>query len=241
MAHWSLVNMTTPQIGIRKDAFGNLFKITFTVKYNNNPLGLGQFVEMPRLEWKETITMLLKNTKEWWTVEFDQYARCSGSSTFLSCMNRYKDAYYYVRGGSNAAPDITKLISKNGTPIPKDTFPSGKDKGIAADIARDYLKRNGGILEFTIQDTTAILLPTADEHKERFLTFDCGIQGLGQRAIAYQHMIVDGSKPQSEWYRVCQLGQPPGYKITGLKKIEAPPGVVEWKPKPSNAITGDYL
>lgn len=242
MASWTLENISGAKISERKDEFGNYFEITFKLKYNNNPLGMGQFVEMPRLEWKETITMLEKNKKEWWTVEFDQYARCPGSPTFLACINRYKDAYYSVRNENLGAVGVTKLRSKNGTQIPKDTFPRGMEGGKAADIARDYLKRNGGILEFTVRDTPAIQRPTApDVHKERFLTFDCGIQGLGSRVIAYQHLIVDGSKPEGQWYRDCKTGQPPGYKITGLKKVSAPANVVVDKSKPTNVSTGDYL
>ncbi|GDX52930.1 hypothetical protein LBMAG27_19770 [Bacteroidota bacterium] len=242
MAHWSLENISTAKISNRPDEYGNYFEITFTLKYHNNPLGVGQFVEMPRLEWKETITMLEKNKKQWWTVEFDQYERNPASKTYNNCRYRYKQTYYCVMGGDISTPGITKLKSKNGTKIPTDTFPKGKENGEAANIVRDYLKRNGGILEFTIKDTPAILRPkTPDDHKERFLTFDCGIQGLGSRVIAYQHLIVDGSKPESAWYRDCKTGQPPGYKITGLTKVSAPADVVINKPAPTNAGVGDYL
>jgi hypothetical protein len=241
MAHWSLENISQPKISNRLDEFGNYFEITFTLKYHNNPLGMGQFVEMPRLEWKETITMLEKNKKTWWAVDFDQYERNPASKTYNNCRYRYKQAYYCVRQGL-ADPGITKLKSKNGTIIPKDTFPRGKDNGEAANIVRDYLKKNGGILEFTIRDTPAILKPKdVQDHKERFLTFDCGIKGLGTRVIAFQHLIVDGSKPESEWYRECKTGLPPGYKISGLTKVNAPHDVVIVKPAPNNPNSGDYL
>lgn len=242
MANWTIENITGPNISERKDEFGNYFGITFKLKYNNNPLGMGQFVEMPRLEWKETITLLEKNKQEWWTVEFDQYARCPGSPTFLSCVNRYKDAYYSVRTGNHGSLGVTKLWSKNGSVIPMDSFPRGLDGGKAADFARDYLKKNGGILEFTVRDTPAIQRPsTPDVHKERLLTFDCGLSGMGSRVIAYQHLIVDGSKPESQWYRDCKTGQPPGYKITGLKRVNAPANVVVVKARSTNVATGDYL
>jgi hypothetical protein len=242
MASWSLEKIIGPSISDRNDEFGNYFGITFVLKYNNNALGMGQFLEMPSLEWKETITVLEKNKKEWWTVEFDQYVRCPGSKTFLSCINRYKDAYYSVRTENLGQPLVTKLRNKNGGKISKDTFPRGLERGKAADCARDYLKKNGGILEFTIRDSPAIQRPASpDFHRERFLTFDCGIHGLGTRIIAYQHIIVDGSKPESEWYRECKLGQTPGYKISGLTRVSPPANVVEDKAKSTNTAEGDYL
>ena len=242
MAHWTLENISPPRITIRTDYFGNYFEITFTMKYHNNPLGMGQFVEMPRLEWKETIALLEKNKGTWWAVDFDQYERNPASKTYNNCRYRYKQAYYCVRGGDITTPGLTKLKTKNGTQIPADTFPRGKENGEAANIVRDYLKKNGGILEFTIRDTPAIKIPdNPQDHKERFLTFDCGIQGLGSRVLAHQHLIVDGSKPQSDWYRDCAIGLGPGYKITGLKKVMAPADVVENKPVASDAAIGDYL
>ena len=238
MASWTLVSISGPKISNRTDYYGNFFSITFTLKYSGNQMGLGAFVEMPRLEWKETITMLEKNKKEWWTVDFDQYARNPASCTLRTCFTRYLLAYDWVVQGNS----LVSLKDKNGGVIKKSTFKQGLTRGKAADCVRDYLKKNGGILEFTIMDSPAIVKPTdATVHKERILTFDCGIQGLGTRVVAFQHLIVDGNKPEADWHRECKTGLPPGYKISGLTKVAAPASVGENKALPNNAAEGNYL
>ena len=45
MAHWTLENISPAKISIRPEECGNYFEITFTLKYHNNPLGVGQFLE----------------------------------------------------------------------------------------------------------------------------------------------------------------------------------------------------
>jgi hypothetical protein len=243
MGQWTLLS-AIPHFRERNDKYGHNFGIVFKLKYT--PSFLGSFAEMPRLEWKETITMIQQNAGTWWQAIFDQYERLPSSPTFMNWVNRYKNAYYGVRDGNYDHPyDWSARIYKaNGARFLRDDFPRLDTEKAKADYVRNYLKSHGGIMEINATDTPAIGKPNNDAlvHKNRILTFDCGLRGSGTRVKLYQHLIVDGSKPESEWYRDFKVASvSPPFQTTGLEKVLPPDDVTKTGTFNGGAHNGSYL
>lgn len=239
MGSWTLVS-ATPSIRDRNDVYGHYFSVDFRVKYSSSKFG--SFTEMPTLEWKETITMIEQNAGTWWQFIGDQYERNPCSMTFTSWVSRYIYAYYSVRDGKYGADDTNCLYDKHGAQLPKTTFgrlDSAKDQ---ANAVRSYLKSNGGIMKVIVVDKPGINKPKeVTAHKNRILTFDCGLKGGGARVAAVQHLTVDGSKPEAQWFRECKLTSISNpFNTTGLTKVNPPPDVTIVKPFTGGAHNGTY-
>jgi hypothetical protein len=244
MGNWTLES-ARPDVRDRNDVFGNYFALRFRLKYS--PSSFGLFSEMPRLEWKETITMIEKKKGEkgeWWQYVGDQFARDPNSQTFMSWVGRYNYAHFAVRQGRYGPDETVRLFDKNGGQLPRDTFPSLNDRPKEqADAVRNYLKQHGGIMDVMVVDKPGINKPTETSvHKERILTFDCGLQNSGVRVHACQHLVVDGSVPEGQWKRECvlQMVSPP-FQTTGLRRMDPPPDVTIVKPFTGGAHSGTYL
>jgi hypothetical protein len=228
MGQWTLMSVT-PSITNRDDVYGHYFAITFKMKYSAS-LG-GSFVESPILEWKETITMIEYGKGTWWHAEFDQFGRLPDSPTFGQWTYRYSLAHTSVTAGNYSAMQPSRLYDKNGAQLPPKTFSKAASTKEAADQVRSYLKKNGGILSVNVTDTPGINKPDdAATDKERILTFDCGLKGMGQRVQAVQHLKVVGNV-EANWKRECTLGPTSRpFQTHGLNQIPAPADVTRVAP-----------
>jgi hypothetical protein len=152
-------------------------------------------------------------------------------------------AHDSVRNQMYGPDDMVSLYDKNGTRIPKDTFPRLNGAKEKADFVRDYLKRHGGIMEVNVVDKPGINKPTdTTVHKRRILTFDCGLRGSSTRAAAYHRLIVDGAQPVTSWSRECVLQNiSPPYSTQGLNRVQLPADVLIVKPFGGGAAQGTYL
>jgi len=231
MGKWTLLS-ATPDITDRNDLYGHYFQVTFRIKYS--PSTFGSFVEMPRLEWKETITMVEKNANTWWQFIGDQYARCPNSPTFGFWKARYPTAYDSATKGLYGPNHKVRLYDRNGAQLARTALPRVNGSAEEANAVRSYLKNNGGIMEIDVQDTPAIQKPDGTDrtiHKYRILTFDCGLAGGGPRVAAIQHLVVDATLPEGRWSRECKVGtvsRP--FSTTGMNKINPPADVTALKP-----------
>lgn len=233
MGQWSVMS-ATPSITDRNDVYGHYFAITFKLKYS--PSMIGSFVESPILEWKETITMIERTKGTWWRAEFDQFGRLPDSPTFGQWTYRYVLAHTGVTTGNYSAMHPSKLYDKHGAQLPPKTFGKAASSKDAADQVRNYLKRHGGILTVEVKDSPGINKPDdATTDKERILTFDCGLKGVGPRVKAIQHLWVAG-KVEASWKRECTVGSISNpFQTHGLQQVPAPPDVtkvVPWRSSP---------
>lgn len=242
MGSWTLVS-TRPDIRDRNDVYGHYFAVKFKLKYSTSLIG--SFSEMPRLEWKETITMVEPTKGTWWQFVGDQYERNPSSQTFITWTSRYKNAYHCVRRQLYGNPDeLCILYDKHGNRLPPDTFPRGMaQQGEQAELVRNYLKAHGGIMEVTVVDKPGINKPQVGQavDKHRILTFDCGLRGLGMRVTAYQDLKVSSSVPEDQWKRQCVLGSiSTPFSTAGLTKVQPPPDVLIVKAFSGGAHDGLY-
>lgn len=242
MGSWTVMS-AIPSIRLRNDVFGNYFVVTFKLKYK--PTLFGSFTDTPRLEWKETITMLEKRKGTWWHIEVDQYQRDPNSQTFISWLNRYNWAHNQVIGQRYGANEPVKLYNEKGGHLPATTFKKTSDAKTAANEVRDYLKTKGGTLEIAVEDKPGINKPKgidATFHKHRILTFDCGVGPGGPRVKAYQTLIVDGAVPEAQWRRDCDLSSfSSPFSTTGLTKGLPPADVSIVKQFAGGAHVGTYI
>ena len=243
MGHWILESATPTIKDGPAENFGNRLAVEFKLHYK--PSTFGSFVEMPRLEWKETITMIEKNLGTWWRYVGDQYQRNPNSVTFVSWVMRYAWAFDCVRGQLYNDDVPCRLYDKHGGRIPKDTFERTSEAKDKANVVRAYLKMHGGIMCVMVEDKPAILRPSAPKippvHKNRILTFDCGLKGSPVRIKAVQHLTVDDTKPPMQWFRECLLtdtSRP--FTTVGLREVQPPAEVAMPKPFDGNAAKGQY-
>jgi hypothetical protein len=88
-------------------------------------------------------------------------------------------------------------------------------------------------MKVIVVDTPGINRPQPGRvvHKNRILTFDCGLRGAGPRVSAVQHLTVDSSVGEGQWFRECKLGgisRP--FSTAGMQQVQPPPDVTEVKP-----------
>ncbi len=241
MGSWTCLGVTKSNV-LLKENYGTTFQVRFRLKYTT---GRGSYTEMPRLEWKETILMMNHGAGEWWVHSGDQYARNPKSVTFKTWGNRYItacDSVWYQEGPGYAV----KLYDVNGRPLPKTALGATKHKldKAKADAVRTYLMSHGGIMEVEITDKPAILRPEAGAtvHKERLLTFDCGLRGMGPRVKAYQYIHIDSSTDASTWKReVVYSDITPPYSTAGLTKVAPGDDVTVLRPAVDSPVNGFYL
>lgn len=239
MGQWSLMS-ATPSISDRNDVYGHYFEITFRLKYTTSMIG--RFTESPILEWKETITMIEESNDTWWFAEFDQFGRLPDSPTFAQWTYRYCLAYDALTLGNYAANQPSRLYDKNGGKLPPNTFLKVRSNKDRADAVRNYLKRNGGILEVRVKDSPGINKPKDNMvKKHRILTFDCGLRGMGLRVKAVQTLHVQGMI-ENQWTRSCILSEISyPYKTNRLDRIAAPADVTKVKPFSGGPTQGTYM
>jgi hypothetical protein len=94
----------------------------------------------------------------------------------------------------------------------------------------------------TVVDKPGINKPTeANVHKNRILTFDYGLKGVGARIAAVQHLTVDGSVPEAQWFRECSIGSiSRPFSTAGLRQVQPPADVSIIKPFVGGPHAGTY-
>ena len=158
----------------------------------------------------------------------DQYERNPLRHTFKSWVGRYLEAYNCVRYGDYGKPSCAQLFDVNGQRLKESTFGEKQlPLDSQVDAVLDYVKSQGCIIEIPVRDSPGINKPTYNNrvlNKERFLTFDCGLKGMGKRIYAYQHLVVSSSVAPSNWTLTwCNTGRGSfGTQTTGLKRVRPP-------------------
>lgn len=232
MGNWSLVSVKTSDSHRDGQVFGTYMPVVFRLKYT--PKRFGKFKEMPALQWNEVITVLDHKEGEYWVYVGDQYRRNISSPTFGTWTYRYSLAYASSASGRSyhetGAPSI--LMDNNGRQVPKSALPQANTSAKQADAVRNYLFQHGGMIDATVRDSPGVRTPEPNDgtNKERLLTFDCGLEGMGQRVHAWQYLRVNSNEPQSKWIRQFQWNNSsPGVKTTGLTRVPPPPNVSKVK------------
>jgi hypothetical protein len=233
MGSWSLVNIRTWNSNRDGEVFGHYMPVVFRLKYT--PSLIGSFKEMPALEWKEVITLLDHAKGEYWVYVGDQYRRNISSPTFATWTYRYILAYVSTRAGT-PFDEITSpavLYDRNGRQVPSNALPDVNSNPDRANAVRDYLKRNGGMMDCLVRDSPGVQTPRPEDQtdKERLLTFDCGLEGTAQRVYAWQYLKVASARPAHQWTRQFKWDNAsPGLKTTGLRRVPPPDNVTQFKP-----------
>ena len=227
MGKWTLESLNGTSDPLNGATFGTNFRAFYKLRYT--PTMFDTFVETPKLDWHEKIHMKEHHKGEWWEFETNMYTHNPSSNTLMVWTRRYLEAYNNacnLPAGAFNMKGSSKLMDKNGVPV------RGKDLGLnlpagqkQADAVRSYLKKNGGILAIEIHDIPSINIPTANEHKERLLVFNCGIEGGGLRLQAEQYLNVDAAQPQGNWGRRFNMTWMETWSTLGLRKVTPNVGV----------------
>jgi len=239
MGKWTLqtVNATCSNYDTG-ELFGSNFIATFRLKYS--PSAFSKFKETPLLDWNETIMMNEHHKGEHWVFNTNMYKHNPLSKTLEIWAKRYIAAYDSARGAPFFGKGHSKLFDKNGMPVQAQALRQAADPKGKADAVRHYLKAHGGILEIQIHDIPSINKPKPADatHKERLLSFNCGVEGGGPRVKAYQYLVVNSAQPTHQWVRRCQLGWGmAGLKTSGLRPVPPPPQVAN--PRPPVFVSGE--
>ncbi len=185
------------------EGFGHNVIVTLRLRYDPTPLG--RFHETPRLEWKEQIFTIDHQAGQWWEFAADMYAHNPTSRTLEVWTARYVAAYDFTRGESFSAGwrrGTVELRTLDDIPVARERLADTDDDVEKADAVREYLQANGGRLHIAIHDVPAIRIPPGapgNAHRERLLTFDCGIAGGGLRFRGTQYLDVNGQNNVRRW------------------------------------------
>lgn len=201
--------------------FGHNFLVRIRMKYT--PARIGKFVEPPILAWDEVIQFNDYGDGTRWEFAGNMYKHKPGSPTVAVWGQRYFRAYLDAHRTPYSSPTAkghSKLLDNGGMPVPGAKLGTHATKEAQNAAVRDYLKRNGGILQIEVHDIPGITVtPGKARDIERVLIFNCGVVGMGQRVKCWQHLRINTSQPQTSWVRNFQMGgNPPGLKTSGLQR-----------------------
>ena len=232
MGKWTLEALNGTSDPLNAPTFGTNFRAFFKLRYTPNMFDT--FVETPKLDWHEKIHMKEHHKGEWWEFETNMYTHNPSSNTLMIWTRRYIEAYNAANNLPSDSMNMkgsSKLLNKNGLPV------AGRELGQninnsqqKADAVRSYLKKHGGILQIEVHDIPSINIPANNEHKERLLVFNCGIEGGGLRLQAEQYLDVIGGQPQTSWTRRFNMTWKESWATTGLRKVPTPVGVSGVRP-----------
>ncbi len=187
--------------------FGNNVKVRFRLKYESSKFG--RYKETPNLEWNEQIFMIEHDQNSWWEFETNMYDHNPLSKTLEVWAKRYVRAFDRAHG-RETEPNVkgnSLLMTRTGGTVPANALGNATSGPEKADAVRNYLKRNGGILQLDIHDIPSINRPTGTTDKERLLIFNCGVAGGGPRFRGSQYLHVTAGTPPANWTRSWTTGQ----------------------------------
>jgi hypothetical protein len=186
MGNWTLESLNGTSDPLNRPTFGTNFRAHFELRYT--PSVPEKFVETPKLDWHEKIHMKKHHKNEWWEFETNMYTHNPSSNTLMVWTRRYIEAYNSAANLRSTAINMkgsSKLLDKRGEAVPVEELGANiTDDNTKADAVRNYLKKHGGILAIEIHDIPSINIPRGNEHKERLLVFNCGIEGGNLRLQA---------------------------------------------------------
>lgn len=233
MGTWTLESLNGTSDPLNGATFGTNFRAHYKLRYTPSPM-FDKFVEPPKLDWHEKIHMKEHHKNEWWEFETNMYEHNPCSNSLLVWPRRYIEAYNNAASlpvGSINMKGSSKLLDKRGTPVPVKALGANiMDNGKRADAVRNYLKHHGGYLVIEVHDIPSINIPTGNEHKERLLIFNCGVEGGGLRLQAEQYLDVDGGRPQGTWVRRFNMTWKESWSTYGFNKVTTPIGVSNIRP-----------
>ncbi|MDI1444689.1 hypothetical protein [Polyangium sp. 6x1] len=254
MGRWSLENITIFATNrTSAEVFGHNVHALFRMRYDASRLS--RFHETPRLVWHEhiicmeirrrpspagdaagadVITSVAAHTEEsrtWWEVSVDQYARNPGSPNFAPWIARYREGYRSAVGmpGSVIRGGAQLFHRRGGDANPRTQNVNTADD--QAEASRRYLGKKGGILTIEIHDVPSIGLSGEWDVKERYLFFTLGVQGGTVWRRVRQHLRVDKSLPPDLWTRTLEVeplepGVQPAWETnvdtTGFTRVDPP-------------------
>ncbi|OFC48184.1 hypothetical protein BA188_19675 [Aeromonas hydrophila] len=171
---WSLKGVNIKNKNFNQDnTIGSTIDVTFTMEYNK--LKSKGYVEMPPLQWKESIDLKEGGSK--WHFQTDMYEHNPKSMTFFPWVNRYLEAYNFAKSKDKGLFNgNVRIYKKNMEPVGMNDI---KNAGTPIEKVKNiqgFLSRNGGVIEITITDVPQILKREMAESKERKLTFDIGFK-----------------------------------------------------------------
>jgi hypothetical protein len=211
--------------------FGHDFYADYRLVYK--PSTFDTWVETPRLDWHERIIKLEHNTGQWYEVEVNYYLVKPQSNTYLVWSRRYIEAYNaaaglpppVVVGGFKGS---SRLLDKSGSPVPVAKLGVNKTTGDEkANAVRSFLKKNGGILAIEVHDIPNISLPLSpNEHVDRYLMFNVGVEGGNLKLKAEQHLHVDANALPATWTQTFSLDWRAQWATRGLNKVAPPANLV---------------
>lgn len=167
-------------------------EVKFKLKYQQD--GNNNFVEIPPLNWKENIKC--NDNESVWQFNTDMYVHNKNSLTFYSWNQRYTSVYDYIKSTNKAESNwMNKMYDKNMNEITPETLPDVIENIDKEKAVKDYLKREGGILEIKIIDRPTINISNAREKKERVINFDIGFNN--NSLIKFnQGVAIKDAKPE---------------------------------------------
>lgn len=169
---WSLKGITIKNKNFDKNnAIGSSIDVTFTMEYNK--LKNNRYIEMPPLQWKESIDFKEGDSK--WHFQADMYEHNPKSMTFFPWRNRYVEAYNFVKAkDKNLFNGNVRIYKKNMESVGINDIKSASTSIEKVKSIQDFLSRKGGVIEITITDVPQIIKREAAKNKERKLIFDIG-------------------------------------------------------------------
>lgn len=240
MGQWSLIGITGTTSLYQSETVGHNVMVTYKLKYDTSLIG--SFTELPILEWNEQFFMIEHHKGEWWEFGSNMYKHNPSSKTLVVWPSRYIVAYDTANGTPYGGKGSAKLFTKAGLPVKGSDLAKATNNAAKADAVRNYLKKNGGILEIKIHDIPSINKPDLSTHKERLLVFDCGFAGGGNRFKGAQYLNMNGAKPPANWVIDFQnsagkLSQIFTDNTSGLRKV--PPPVSVSAPRGATFMAGE--
>lgn len=201
MGTWTLERLVTGYSDHdTAELFGTNFKARFWLRYTSSTFS--RFVETPKLDWHETILMKEHHNNKWWEFDTNMYEHNPVSNTLKIWPRRYIAAYDKAAGIVEAnLKGSSQLTDKQGMPVPINELGAANNSVEKADRVRAYLKSHGGVLVIEVHDIPSINIPKGNEHKERLLKFNVGVEGQGLRAAAEQYLVVNHANPKHTWTR----------------------------------------
>ena len=225
MGNWSLVRLTG-QFSTLTNAtnFGHNFNVHYWMKYT--PTKLDHWKEPPKLDWHERVIRKEFHNTVWFEYEMNMYTLKPQSNTLIVWSRRYIEAYnkaYNLPQGWLQMKGSSQLLDLHGAPVSPAKLGFASENFSKAHIVRNYLKNHGGMLHIEVHDIPSIALPLGqNEHLERVLLFNVGVEGGGLKVRAEQHLIVNAHAAQGTWTQNFTLAQQTQWATNGLNKIPTP-------------------
>jgi hypothetical protein len=228
MGIWTVLSMDESH-RLRSDytqVFGHALEVRFVLRYQ--PVAGQPYVELPRLIWGERILFKDHAAKTCWEHDGDKYAARPRARTFQP----WYDAYAQVEQTLSDNPIGVRLSTLSGRVLSVAELRAALPVSKHNDLARNYLKANGGLLTITILDRPGVNvqrgMPAAPSDVERWVGFDIGVEGYAPRLRPAQYLRVR-PPPHSN---VEQFGGAVHYF-----ELDAPP--FRREPAPANVYTVD--